>query len=245
MLAAPPGLERMPYVGPCGDPFNEALPGMEHALSGGPRVEPSMIVRLNLAEHLTPDISSAMTPCMLMEHALKTMSKPPQMSSPLSSQVPMCDLVQSSSLFRNAGKRASENSFHWGGGPTIPLLSAIAKGGSDACEHRQHQLRRVKSLHGKSKRTLLVAYLPRCSTGTDVQNAFVLAGMAAPFWANVIHEENGASKCFGFVQFSTHDAAMAAFEACQNGKVTIADTANKAWHVKANWARAERRDGKK
>jgi len=157
----------------------------------------------------------------------------------------MCDSVQSSSLFRNTGKSASENSFHWGGASPVPLLPAITNGGSDACKHRQHQLCKMKSPHWKSKKTLLVAYLPRCSTSTDVQNAFVLTGMVAPFCANVIHEKNGASKCFGFVKFSTHDAAMAALEACQTGKVTIEDNANKAWYVKANWALAERRKGKK
>jgi len=245
MLQAPPGLEHMHYVGPCDYPFHGFPPGLEHVFSGRPRAKRNMILRLSLDEDLTPDISSAVTPCTLMEHALKTMSKPPQMSSPMSSQVPMCDSVQSSSLFRNTGKSASENTFHGRGASAVPLLTAITKGGRDACKHRQHQLCKMKSPHAKSKKTLLVAYLPRCSDGTDVQHAFVLAGMVAPFWANVIHEKNGASKCFGFVKFSTHDAAMAALEACQTGKVTIEDNANKAWYVKASWAQAERRKDKK
>jgi len=60
-----------------------------------------------------------------------------------------------------------------------------------------------------------------------------------------MYDKNGASKCFGFVQFSTHDAAMAALEACIKGTITIKDDAKKTWHVKACWARAERHDGKK
>jgi len=73
-----------------------------------------------------------------------------------------------------------------------------------------------------------------------VQNAFALAGINPPHAASIV-----SSKCFGFVQFSNHEAALAAKEVCAKGKVVIRDLAGKAWHAKASWARAELCDFKK
>jgi len=136
---------------------------------------------------------------------------------------------------------AVEDSLCEQGASAVPFLPVGDANRDGVCSKRQqHQPRKAKSFCGKPKWTLLVAYLPRCATGKDVQNAFALAGISPPHAANVV-----SSTCFGFVKFSDHDAAMTALQACAKGQVGLRDPAGKVWHVKASWARAELGDFKK
>jgi len=93
-----------------------------------------------------------------------------------------------------------------------------------------------------AQRTLLVAYLPRCATEDDVQSAF--AGFSTSCVVSIMRE-GSESKCFGFVKFLTRDEAQSAMLACTNGGIMIKDRSNKAWFVKASWARSELKDARK
>jgi len=92
-------------------------------------------------------------------------------------------------------------------------------------------------------RTLLVAYLPRRASTEEVRGVFGRFGSVCS--ANIVRDEDGRSKCFGFVQFENHAAAAGALQACYDGRVMLEGEGFKAWHLKASWARAEQLKGER
>jgi len=129
----------------------------------------------------------------------------------------------------------------------IQVVPAVSNGMADSRPSGDHDQggQQMSSKNGpesdKPKRTLLVAYLPRCAAEHDLEQAFVLAGISGNLSVHVVREE-GTSKCFGFVRFPTRDLARAVYEACQDGKIVIQDGDGKPWHIKASWARTELRN---
>lgn len=114
---------------------------------------------------------------------------------------------------------------------------------SDDCHARQ--LRPVENglPHGESRRTLLVAYLPRFAAQHHVKDAFADAGICASRFVSIMRER-GLSKCIGFVQIPTCDAARAALKACEIGKMVMKHNVGKTWHIKASLAKTETKDTK-
>jgi len=96
---------------------------------------------------------------------------------------------------------------------------------------------RISHLGTAESRTLLIAYLPRCACAKEVQYVFERFGTVCA--ANIICDGHGQSRCFGFVQLKTHEAARAALKACAKGHVILEDKDFKAWHIKASWAKTE------
>jgi hypothetical protein len=90
-----------------------------------------------------------------------------------------------------------------------------------------------------ASRTLLIAYIPRCASAHDVEHVFQQFGTICR--ATIMREDNGQSKCFGFVRFEKHDVAKSALEACFKGHVVLVDEDFKAWHLKASWAKADQK----
>merc|ERR1712060_224295 len=89
-----------------------------------------------------------------------------------------------------------------------------------------------------------MGYFPRCATEEELITAFVSAQVGVPCLASIMHDEKGASKCFGFTSFSLHEEARTAMQACADGRIVMRDHAQKVWHVKANWTQVEAKDGK-
>jgi len=198
---------------------------------------------------------SAQTSTLLPEAPLKIMPPKP-------SHVPWCALIANSSPSGNNGVGCRRSILSSMDGvcssasataaPPIPPAegSAMAVAQplptkedasciSGNCQGRRRFFHKAMSASGKPKRTLLVAYLPRCTKVHDVQNAFARVGVDGCRLVSIMLDENGVSKCFGFVEFSTCDTARAAMEACRHGQIILLDYKHKPWHVQADWAKAE------
>jgi len=89
----------------------------------------------------------------------------------------------------------------------------------------------------EASKTLLVAYIPRRASAEEIQSFFGHFGTVCS--ATIMREDNGQSKCFGFVEFSKHEAAKSAKQACAAGHAILEDDDFKAWHLKASWARKQ------
>jgi len=158
--------------------------------------------------------------------------------SPEVSQVPMCSLSsRAAGTDRFVGQTRDALSLH--------IASSFLADPEGQCDSQRKSRQRTTSVCGKAKRTLLVAYFPRCATEEDLGNAFASAGIGAPCWASIMRDKTGLSKCFAFVEFSSHELAREAIRACANGCVCMHDHTHKVWHLKTEWARADRKGGKK
>ena len=83
------------------------------------------------------------------------------------------------------------------------------------------------------RRTLLVAYFPRAATEHDLVQAI---GKVGTIRAHIEREEDGASKCFGMVEFIDKNSAHAAYNACRRSEVRLDDLFGHTWHLRANVA---------
>jgi len=90
--------------------------------------------------------------------------------------------------------------------------------------------------------SLLVAYLPRNATNSDLMRIFCRFGTVS--LVSVMRDADGTSKCFAFVNFEETEAACAALKMCEQGNVMLPDSTGKKWHLKASWAQrnGSRRD---
>jgi len=198
-------------------------------------------------------LASARTSTLLAETPLKIMPPEP-------SHLPWCGLIAHSSTSGSDGAGSSWSISSSADGvcssagaaaaPASPpaggCAAAVEGAGfmGDKCQAHRQPRRKAMPTFAKPTRTLLVAYLPRCAKAHDVQNAVALAGIGGCCFVNIMRDQVGESKCFGFAQFSTCDLAMAAMVACRDGKITLPDYMQKPWHVKADWAKADCRDSK-
>ena len=80
------------------------------------------------------------------------------------------------------------------------------------------------------RRTLLVAYFPRAATEHDLVQAI---GKVGTIRAHIEREEDGASKCFGMVEFIDKNSAHAAYNACRRVEVRHDDLTGhtRPWHT--------------
>lgn len=86
-----------------------------------------------------------------------------------------------------------------------------------------------------NKKTLLVAYYPRCAETDDLDKIFEVFGTVA--MVNLCRDKLGNSLCYGFIRFEEAFAAEQAFDACQKGTIILHDLEGKPWHLKASWAK--------
>lgn len=89
---------------------------------------------------------------------------------------------------------------------------------------------------------LLVNKLPRCCTESDLRAA--CERYASVTLVKIMREEDGTSRCFGFVHFKTVEEAQRVLKVCQSGRFVMDDLTGKAWHVKANFAKGALRPKK-
>jgi len=82
------------------------------------------------------------------------------------------------------------------------------------------------------RRTLVIAYLPRNASESDVAEA--LGRFSTVSRVRVAREESGASRCYGFVEFADEASTEKAFAACRYGRVVLDDDAGHTWHLKAS-----------
>jgi len=114
--------------------------------------------------------------------------------------------------------------------------NACACSANETSEHFQS-----KESGNEASKTLLVAYIPRSASVEEVRQFFGHFGTVCS--ATIVREENGQSKCFGFVEFAKHEAAKSAMQACATGRAILEDDDFKAWHLKASWARKQSKKG--
>jgi RNA recognition motif-containing protein len=88
----------------------------------------------------------------------------------------------------------------------------------------------VKSKHWKA---ILVCYFPRDTTEKDLAEKF---GVYAEVESVFLVVKKGVSKCFGFMNFTTHEGALAALAATEAGNVAFTDSRGVRWQVKGEWA---------
>jgi len=81
-------------------------------------------------------------------------------------------------------------------------------------------------------RTLVVAYFPRSSDEPELVQAF--AGIARVHRARILRDEQGASRCFAFVEFGMETDTNAALAVCHAGRVTLLDEIGHVWHLRAS-----------
>lgn len=84
-------------------------------------------------------------------------------------------------------------------------------------------------------RSLLIAYYPREATEADIGEAFGTYGEVRDIYLVV---KGGEPKCYGFVNFTTHEGAVQALEATQRGAIYFFDRRGLQWTVKAEWAKS-------
>ena len=115
---------------------------------------------------------------------------------------------------------------------------------SGNCQGQRQFLRKPMCATEEPIKSLRVTHLPHCAEANDVQNAFTVTAIDGCCFVSIMRDERGDSKCFGFVQFSTSDAARAAMVACNHRKIILHDHMRKVSHIKADWAKAECKDFK-
>lgn len=120
------------------------------------------------------------------------------------------------------------------------ILSTL-DGDSFACDDSMLEAFDQKSSDDKKRRSLLIAYFPRCADESRLCGA--LSKFGAVSLIRIIRDSRGVSKCFGFITFEQAEAAEKAIQECQKGRVIITDKTGKKWHMKANWS--DRASGKK
>lgn len=89
------------------------------------------------------------------------------------------------------------------------------------------------------RRTLVLAYLPRSATESDISAAVdsALGVKNCVTRAKIARNSEGTSACYGFFEFTDPLAATDAFEACHRGKIVIDDESGHTWHLRASRAR--------
>jgi hypothetical protein len=92
-----------------------------------------------------------------------------------------------------------------------------------------------KTPSSTTNKMLLVYKLPRCANEHQVRAVFESFGNVT--LTSIIRDPNGSSKCFGFVHFSTLQAAQQAVVHCELGHVVLKDENGKTWHIKAECAK--------
>jgi hypothetical protein len=85
----------------------------------------------------------------------------------------------------------------------------------------------------RSWKALLVCYFPREVGKVQLGDAF--SKFAKVESVHMIMK-NGESKCYGFVNFCTHDDALRGLAATQQEQITFKDNRKITWKVKAEWA---------
>lgn len=85
--------------------------------------------------------------------------------------------------------------------------------------------------------TLLIAYFPWEATEKHVFDEFSKYCNVKKVHL-VMDKQNTKPRCFGFVKFWTREDADKALEAAVNGLVTLNDSRNHVWHLKAEWAKS-------
>lgn len=85
--------------------------------------------------------------------------------------------------------------------------------------------------------TLLIAYFPWEATEKNVFDEFSKYCNVKKVHL-VMDKQNTKPRCFGFVKFWTREDADKALEAAVNGLVTLNDSRNHVWHLKAEWAKS-------
>ncbi|CAD7966378.1 unnamed protein product [Amoebophrya sp. A25] len=84
--------------------------------------------------------------------------------------------------------------------------------------------------------TLLIAYFPWEATEDDVAREFGRFCQVRRVHL-VLDKNNTRPRCFGFVKFASPEDAILALDATRDGRVTLNDSRNHVWHLKAEWAK--------
>ena len=92
-----------------------------------------------------------------------------------------------------------------------------------------------------SRRTLLIAYLPREANSAALQATMEHIGGGEVTCRVMMDMPTRRSKCFGFAMFHSPKCAARVLDACRLGKVRMQDHQGKSWHLKAEYARDEMR----
>lgn len=87
----------------------------------------------------------------------------------------------------------------------------------------------------EGRRTLLLAYYPRDTGAEELECVFQKFGRVV--MVNLVGNKVGKPLCYGFLRFAEAFAAEKAWSECQMGRVIMHDSAGKAWHLKAEWAK--------
>lgn len=84
--------------------------------------------------------------------------------------------------------------------------------------------------------TLLIAYFPWEATEQDVAREFNKYCSVKKVHL-VMDKDRSRPRCFGFVKFASHEDAKTALDVTLKGLVTLNDSRNHIWHLKAEWAK--------
>lgn len=97
-------------------------------------------------------------------------------------------------------------------------------------KHRQETARR---------QTLVLAYLPRFATESDISAAVdrALGINNCVARGRIVRDNEGTSACYGFFEFINPSIATDGFEACRRGEIVIDDKSGHTWHLRASWAK--------
>ena len=91
-------------------------------------------------------------------------------------------------------------------------------------------------------RTLLIAYFPREATKEEITKCLSKHGHVTRVHM-IFEKDTKKPKCYGFVEFNSTDDASAVLAATEGGAVTMVDTRDHMWHLRAERVRAFDRNG--
>lgn len=86
-------------------------------------------------------------------------------------------------------------------------------------------------------RTLLIAYFPREATKDEIYEALNKHGPVSRVHL-IVEKDTKKPKCYGFVEFHTQETATHVLAASEAGAVTMLDSRDHMWHIRAERVRA-------
>jgi hypothetical protein len=110
----------------------------------------------------------------------------------------------------------------------LEMRARVAEKESEAAQELQQQQQRMKRW-----KSILICYFPREASEHDIKEAF---SQYSDVESVFLVEKNGVPKCYGFVNYYTHEDAVQGLAATEQERIRFKDNRGLDWTVKAEWA---------